>query len=68
MQPPRVFRIAIEPDDAQSLVRFLIWGNDFDIKGPVACPSVHPEEMEEKNHPRLCICRLEPEPPRPPEK
>lgn len=44
--------IANEPDDAQSLVRFLLYGNEFDIKGLVACTStwmrssVHPEEME----------------------
>ncbi|RDW76324.1 uncharacterized protein DSM5745_06316 [Aspergillus mulundensis] len=53
---PRVFvtsDIANEPDDAQSLVRFLLYGNEFDIKGLVACTStwmrtsVHPEQMEE---------------------
>ncbi|CAG7921567.1 unnamed protein product [Penicillium olsonii] len=44
--------IANEPDDAESLVRFLLYGNEFDIKGLVACTSnwmrsaVHPEEME----------------------
>lgn len=52
---PRVFvtsDIANEPDDAESLVRFLLYGNEFDIKGLVACTSnwlrsvVHPEEME----------------------
>lgn len=52
---PRVFvisDIANEPDDAQSLVRFLLYGNEFDIKGLVACTStwmrtnVHPEQME----------------------
>lgn len=43
--------IANEPDDAQSLVRFLLYGNEFDIKGLVACTSawmrssVHPEQM-----------------------
>ncbi|KAL3473288.1 hypothetical protein BJX99DRAFT_249044 [Aspergillus californicus] len=53
---PRVFvisDIANEPDDAQSLVRFLLYANEFDIKGLVACTStwmrtsVHPEQMEE---------------------
>ncbi|KAH7385039.1 hypothetical protein BKA64DRAFT_682027 [Cadophora sp. MPI-SDFR-AT-0126] len=52
---PRVFvisDIANEPDDAQSLVRFLLYGNEFDIKGLVACTSawmrsaVHPEQMK----------------------
>ncbi|KAF1957874.1 DUF1593-domain-containing protein [Byssothecium circinans] len=52
---PRIFvisDIANEPDDAQSLVRFLLYGNEFDIKGLVACTSawmrsaVHPEQMK----------------------
>ncbi|KAH9212286.1 hypothetical protein DL95DRAFT_391751 [Leptodontidium sp. 2 PMI_412] len=52
---PRVFvisDIANEPDDAQSLVRFLLYGNEFDTKGLVACTSawmrsaVHPEQMK----------------------
>ena len=51
---PRVFvvsDISNEPDDAESLVRFLLYGNEFDIKGLVACTStwmrsaVHPEDM-----------------------
>ncbi|RDW87849.1 hypothetical protein BP5796_03543 [Coleophoma crateriformis] len=52
---PRVFvvsDISNEPDDAESLVRFLLYGNEFDIQGLVACTStwmrkhVHPEDME----------------------
>jgi hypothetical protein len=52
---PRVFvisDISNEPDDAESLVRFLLYANEFDIKGLVACTStwmksaVHPEDME----------------------
>ncbi|KAJ5883465.1 uncharacterized protein N7473_010351 [Penicillium subrubescens] len=51
---PRVFivsDISNEPDDAESLVRFLLYGNEFDIQGLVACTScwmktnVHPEDM-----------------------
>jgi hypothetical protein len=52
---PRVFvitDIANEPDDTQSLVRFLLYGNEFDIRGIVACTStwlrtsVYPGEIE----------------------
>lgn len=51
---PRVFvlsDIANEPDDAESLVRLLCYGNELEIVGLVACTSVwmrksvHPEEM-----------------------
>ena len=51
---PRVFvtsDISNEPDDAESLVRFLLYGNEFDIQGLVACTStwlrknVYPEDM-----------------------
>lgn len=51
---PRVFvtsDISNEPDDAESLVRFLLYSNEFDVKGLVACTStwlkskVHPEDM-----------------------
>ena len=51
---PRVFvtsDIANEPDDAQSLVRYLLYCNEFDTKGIVACTSTHmkrrvcPEDM-----------------------
>ncbi|KAH7112011.1 hypothetical protein EDB81DRAFT_768413 [Dactylonectria macrodidyma] len=51
---PRVFvvsDISNEPDDAESLVRFLLYGNEFDIQGLVACTScwmknnTHPEDM-----------------------
>lgn len=44
--------ISNEPDDAQSLVRFLLYANEFDIRGLVASTStwmrnvVHPEDME----------------------
>ncbi|KAL2840300.1 hypothetical protein BJY01DRAFT_257429 [Aspergillus pseudoustus] len=44
--------ISNEPDDAESLVRFLLYGNEFDTQGLVACTStwmrnnVHPEDME----------------------
>src|SRR4030042_2074077 len=30
-----------EPDDAQSLVRFLLYANQFDVEGLVATTSVH---------------------------
>ncbi|CEL03741.1 hypothetical protein ASPCAL04887 [Aspergillus calidoustus] len=52
---PRVFvitDIANEPDDTQSLVRLLLYGNEFDIRGIVACTStwlrtsVYPGEIE----------------------
>ncbi|KAL4886529.1 hypothetical protein BJY04DRAFT_204773 [Aspergillus karnatakaensis] len=51
---PRVFiisDISNEPDDAESLVRYLLYSNDFDTRGLVACTStwmkraVHPEDM-----------------------
>ncbi|OAL51487.1 DUF1593-domain-containing protein [Pyrenochaeta sp. DS3sAY3a] len=41
-----------EPDDAESLVRFLLYTNEFDTRGIVACTSthmkyaVHPEDIE----------------------
>lgn len=44
--------ISNEPDDAESLVRFLTYGNEFEIQGLVACTScwmksrVCPEDME----------------------
>jgi hypothetical protein len=41
---PRVFvltDIENEPDDAQSLVRFLVYANQYDIEGIVATTSVH---------------------------
>ncbi|KAL3443601.1 hypothetical protein BJX65DRAFT_298234 [Aspergillus insuetus] len=53
---PRVFitsDISNEPDDAQSLVRYLLYSNEFDTKGIVACTSTHmkwrvcPEDMVE---------------------
>ncbi|KAJ6071017.1 hypothetical protein N7467_012336 [Penicillium canescens] len=43
--------ISNEPDDAESLVRLLLYANELDIQGLVACTScwmknnVHPEEM-----------------------
>ncbi|CBX91495.1 similar to signal peptide [Plenodomus lingam JN3] len=52
---PRVFilsDISNEVDDAQSLVRYLLYANQFETKGLVACTSasmkneVHPEVME----------------------
>ncbi|KAH7082000.1 hypothetical protein BKA63DRAFT_589910 [Paraphoma chrysanthemicola] len=45
--------ISNEPDDAESLVRFLLYGNEFDTQGLVACTStwmrkaVHPEDMQQ---------------------
>lgn len=44
--------ISNEPDDAESLVRYLLYANEFDTRGLVACTStwmkhvVHPEDME----------------------
>lgn len=61
---PRVFvtsDIANEPDDAESLVRFLLYGNEFDITGLVACTSnwmrttVHLNEMEKIIHAYACV-------------
>lgn len=52
---PRIFivsDISNEPDDAESLVRYLLYSNEFDTRGLVACTStwmrnvVHPEDME----------------------
>ncbi|KAK9235052.1 hypothetical protein V1525DRAFT_411135 [Lipomyces kononenkoae] len=51
---PRVFiisDISNEPDDAESFVRYLLYSNEFDTRGLVACTStwmkkaVHPEDM-----------------------
>lgn len=51
---PRVFilsDISNEPDDAQSLCRYLLYANQFQTEGLVACTStwlrnsVHPEDM-----------------------
>ncbi|KEF59180.1 uncharacterized protein A1O9_04024 [Exophiala aquamarina CBS 119918] len=44
--------ISNEPDDAESLVRYLLYANEFDTRGLVACTStwmkrvVHPEDMQ----------------------
>ena len=44
--------ICNEPDDSESLVRLLVYANEFDLRGLVACTStwlrnaVHPQEME----------------------
>lgn len=55
-EKPRTFIISDignEPDDSQSLVRLLLYGNELDIQGLVACTSVfmkrtvHPEYMQE---------------------
>lgn len=52
---PRIFifsDISNEPDDAESLVRYLLYSNEFDTRGLVACTSTwlrrvtHPEDME----------------------
>ena len=52
---PRVFiisDISNEPDDAESLVRYLLYSNQFQTKGLVACTStwmknrVCPQDME----------------------
>ncbi|KAL6884702.1 DUF1593 domain-containing protein [Trichoderma evansii] len=54
-EKPRVFilsDISNEPDDAESLCRYLLYSNEFDTRGLVACTStwmrdaVHPEDME----------------------
>ncbi|ETN44547.1 uncharacterized protein HMPREF1541_10217 [Cyphellophora europaea CBS 101466] len=54
-QKPRVFvisDISNEPDDAESLVRFLLYSNEFDVRGLVACTSTwmprvtHCDDME----------------------
>jgi hypothetical protein len=44
---PRVFvltDIENEPDDAQSLVRFLTYSNEFDVEGIVATTSIHQQD------------------------
>lgn len=54
-EKPRVFivsDISNEPDDAESLVRYLLYSNEFNTRGLVACTStwmkrvVHPEDLE----------------------
>ncbi|KAL6702738.1 hypothetical protein ACN47E_000972 [Coniothyrium glycines] len=54
-QKPRVFilsDISNEPDDAESLCRYLLYANQFQTEGLVACTStwmknkVHPQDME----------------------
>lgn len=58
-QKPRVFvisDISNEPDDAESLVRFLLYSNEFDVRGLVACTSTwmprvtHCDDMEKIVH------------------
>ncbi|KAH7161661.1 hypothetical protein EDB81DRAFT_925271 [Dactylonectria macrodidyma] len=45
--------ITNEPDDSQSLVRYLLYSNEFDTRGLVACTSTHmksrvaPQEIED---------------------
>jgi hypothetical protein len=54
---PRVFiltDIGIDPDDSESLVRFLLYSNEFDVEGMAAVTStwmrdkVHPELIDER--------------------
>lgn len=54
-QKPRVFilsDISNEPDDAESLCRYLLYSNEFETEGLVACTStwlrnkVYPQDME----------------------
>lgn len=48
---PRVFvltDIENEPDDAMSLVRFLVYANNFDIEGIAATTSIHQKEKVAK--------------------
>jgi hypothetical protein len=54
---PRVFvltDIGLDPDDSESLVRFLLYSNDFDVEGMAAVTStwlrdrVRPELIEER--------------------
>src|SRR5262245_2989997 len=46
--------IGNEPDDSESMVRFLLYANEFDVEGLVASTStwqrtvVHPEMIEER--------------------
>lgn len=56
-EKPRVFittDISNEPDDAESLVRLLLYGNELSIEGLVACTScwmrtkVHPEDIHKR--------------------
>ena len=46
-EKPRVFvltDIENEPDDAMSLVRFLVYSNQFDVEGLVATTSIHQQD------------------------
>lgn len=52
---PRVFivsDISNEPDDAESLCRYMLYSNEFDTRGLVSCTSTwmkratHPEDMQ----------------------
>ena len=40
--------ITNEPDDQQSLVRFLVYANEYDIEGIVATTSTHLEIRSER--------------------
>lgn len=55
---PRVFvltDIGNEPDDAQSMVRFLTYSNQFDIEGLVATTSIHQPEKTQASRIREIV-------------
>ncbi len=57
-EKPRVFvltDIENEPDDAQSLVRFLTYANHFDIEGLVATTSIHQPKRTAPERIRLIV-------------
>jgi hypothetical protein len=48
--------IGNEPDDSQSMVRFLVYANEFDVEGLVATSSVH---LRDRVNPRMIAERVE---------
>src|SRR3954451_24417343 len=48
--------IGNEPDDSQSMVRFLLYSNEFDVEGLVATTSTH---LKERVNPRMIAERVE---------
>src|SRR5215216_6075195 len=48
--------IGNEPDDSQSMVRFLLYANEFDVEGLLATTSTH---MKERVNPRMIAERVE---------
>lgn len=58
-ETPRVLvltDIGNEPDDAQSMVRFLVSANEFDVEGLVATTSTH---LKDRVNPQMIVERVE---------